>query len=86
MGARAGLGNRAGGPGLRPLWPCRVRPGLRGGTGRRGHRRVTGVSPGCHRACCVQASPFHSAGDVSATSRGMWRVGPSPRDGLSQGH
>lgn len=36
------------------------------------------MSPGCHRACCVQASPFHSAGDVSATSRGMWRVGPVP--------
>lgn len=50
MGARAGLGNRAGGPGLRPLWPCRVRPGLRGGAGRRGHRRVTGVSPGVLRA------------------------------------
>lgn len=50
IGARAGLGNRAGGPGLRPLWPCRVRPGLRGGAGRRGHRRVTGVSPGVLRA------------------------------------
>lgn len=36
------------------------------------------MSPGCHWACCVQASPFHSAGDVSATSRGMWRVGRVP--------